>query len=130
MSNYSGMSIEWIPIRDVVRFLPHEVVNPKEVNSIVKRLKRKPLVRPITVHDNIICDGHHRWSGIKHLFETDSSWRNKSIPICFLEQAEAKDIPWEDIVSAAESGDLFGYKETYTTPRGPEVKMIIKEEKK
>lgn len=129
-SNWQGMTIEWIPIKDVVHYLPHEEVNAKEVKEIVQRLQRKPLVKPITVYEGVICDGHHRWNAMKHLYENVRGWKNKTIPVCFLEGMQSAGATWEEILDAAESGELMPYKSTHTTPRGPAVKMAIKNEKR
>ena len=124
------MTIDYIKIEDFVRLLPHEQVSRMEVKEIITRLKRRKKVKPITVYGEYILDGHHRWNAIKYLYENDQEWRDYEIPVCHLEDFEVMGVTKQQLINAAESGELYGYKHTHTTPRGPEAKMQIKKVKK
>ncbi len=125
VKNYR-MSIEYIPIKDAVKYLPHEKTNKREVDSIVRRLRKKPLIRPISVWEDIVLDGHHRWNAVKFLYENVRGWKTKQIPICFLSGFSSSGATLQEIINAANSGNLLGYKTTHTTPRSPDVKFKIK----
>ena len=124
------IGIDYIPIEDFVRLLPHEDVSRIEVAEMVRRFKNKPQIKPITVFGDYILDGHHRWNAVKLLFENDRKWKDKTIPVCYLEDFDVLDGDKDDIFRAAEAGELMGYKSTHTMPRGPEAKLHIKNKKK
>ena len=122
--------ITYIRLKDLVNtVLPHEDVDMGDVNSIIKRFKKNPEMRPITIYKNIVMDGHHRFAALVHL-QDDRRFKEAVVPVCQLEEVNIEGATWEEVVNASESGELLGIKQTYTTPRSPVDKLAMMRVKK